>query len=72
MDLKVYSKLLTTHRRGLGVDVEALCGGFPLRQMPTTAPKWDLTDTEGYGGANSFSWSLRMFTGYMGIYGRKK
>ena len=32
MDPKVYGKLLTTHRRGLGDDVEALHGGFPLRQ----------------------------------------
>ena len=30
MDPKVYGKLLTTHRRGLGDDVEALHGGFPL------------------------------------------
>ena len=32
MDPKVYDKLLTTHWRGYGVDVEALRGGFPLRQ----------------------------------------
>ena len=32
MDPKVYGKLPTTHRRGYGVDVEALRGGFPLRQ----------------------------------------
>ena len=32
MDPKVYGKLLTTHRRGYGVDVEALRGRFPLRQ----------------------------------------
>ena len=32
MDPKVCGKLLTTHRRDLGVDVEALRGGFPLRQ----------------------------------------
>ena len=30
MDLKVCGKLLTTHRRGYGVDVEALHGRFPL------------------------------------------
>ena len=29
MDPKVYGKLLTTHRRGLGDDVEALRGRFP-------------------------------------------
>ena len=32
MDPKVCGKLLTTHQRGLGVDVEALHGGFLLRQ----------------------------------------
>ena len=32
MDPKVCGKLLTTHRKGYGVDVEALHGGFPLRQ----------------------------------------
>ena len=32
MDLKVCGKLLTTHRRGHGVDVEALRGRFPLRR----------------------------------------
>ena len=32
MDPKVYGKLLTTHRKGYGVDVEALHGGIPLRQ----------------------------------------
>ena len=32
MDPKVCGKLLTTHRRGFGVDVEALRGRFPLRR----------------------------------------
>ena len=32
MDLKVCGKLLTTHRRGLGDDVEALHDRFPLRR----------------------------------------
>ena len=72
MDPKVCGKLLTTHRRGYGVDVEALCGRFPLRGVPAKAPRWDLADTEGYGGGNSFSWSLLMFSWYMGIYRRKK
>ena len=31
MDPKVYGKILTTHRRGLGDDVEALRDRFPLR-----------------------------------------
>ena len=33
MDPKVYGKLLTTHRRGLGDDVEALRGRFSLRRL---------------------------------------
>ena len=32
MDPKVCGKLLTTNWRGYGVDVEALRGGFTLRQ----------------------------------------
>ena len=69
MDPKVCGKLLTTHRRGLGDDVDALHGGFPLRRSADDGSKMD---TEGYGGGNSFSWSLLMFSGYMGIYRRKK
>ena len=72
MDPKVCGKLLTTYRRGLGDHVEALHDRFPLRGAPTKAPRWDLANTEGYGGGNSFSWSLLMFSGYMGIYRRKK
>ena len=33
MDPKVYGKLLTLHRRGNGIDVEALRDRFPLRQI---------------------------------------
>ena len=72
MDPKVCGKLLTTHRRGYGVDVEALHGRFPSDRAPAKAPRWDLADTEGYDGGNSFSWSLLMFLGYMGIFRRKK
>ena len=74
MDPKVYGKLLTTHRRGLGDGVEALHGQFPppTSGAPAKAPRWDLTDTEGYGGGNRFLWSLMMFSGYMSIYRRKK
>ena len=32
MDPKVCGKLLTTHRKGYGVDVESLHGGIPLWQ----------------------------------------
>ena len=36
------------------------------------APRWDLADTEGYGGGNCFSLAPQMFSGYVGIYRRKK
>ena len=39
MDPKVYGKLLTLHRRGYGVDVEALRDQFPLRQIAEKGPK---------------------------------
>ena len=32
MEPKVYGKLFKTHRRGYGVDVEALRGRFPLQR----------------------------------------
>ena len=41
-------------------------------RVPAKAPRWDLADIEGYGGGNSFSWSPLMFSGYVGIYRRKK
>ena len=44
----------------------------PSGGAPVKAPRWDLADTEGYGGGNSFSWSHLMFPGYMGICRRKK
>ena len=44
----------------------------PSGGAPTKAPRWEIADTEGYGGGNSFSWSLLMFWGYVGICRRKK
>ena len=63
MDPKVCGKLLTTHRRGYGVDVEALHGRFPLRPSVEQAPRWDLADTEGYSSGNCFSLAPWMFSG---------
>ena len=34
----------------------------PSGGAPAKAPRWDLADTEGYGGGNSFSWALLMFS----------
>ena len=36
------------------------------------APRWDLADTEGYGGGNCVSSAPWMFSGYVGLYRRKK
>ena len=44
----------------------------PSGGAPTKAPRWDLTDTEGYGGGNCIMVAFWMFTGYVGLYGSKK
>ena len=44
----------------------------PSGRVPAKAPRWDLADTEGYGGANCVSLAPWMFSGYVGIYRRKK
>ena len=72
MDPKVCVKLLTNHRRGLGDDVEALLVDSPSGGAPTKAPRWDLADTEGCSGGNSFLWCSSMVSGYVDIYRRKK
>ena len=72
MDPKVCGKLLTTHRRGYGVDVEALRDRFPFGGAPEKAPRWDLVGTEVCGGGNSVSWCSSVFLGYANIYRRKK
>ena len=36
------------------------------------APRWDLADTEGYSGGNCVSVAPWMFSGYVGIYRKKK
>ena len=59
--MKVCGKLLTHHRRGYGVDVEALRDRIALRQIAGKAPRWDLTGTEGFGGGKVVSWLSWMF-----------
>ena len=44
----------------------------PSDRTPTMSPRWDLADTEGYGGGNISSVAPLMVSGYMGIYRRKK
>ena len=45
---------------------------YPSGRTPETAPRWDLADTEGYGGGNCVSLALWLFSGYVGLYKRKK
>ena len=63
MDPKVCGKLLTHHRRGYGVDVEALRGRLPSGGAPEKAPRWDLTGTEGCGSGNRVFAPYLMFSG---------
>ena len=72
MDPKAGGKLLTHHRRGYGVDVEALRNQIPLRQIAGKVPRWDLTGTEGCGGGKVVWWLPWIFLGYKSIYRRKK
>ena len=72
MDPKVCGKLLTHHRRGYGIDVEALRVRFLLWTIAGKAPRWDLMGTEGCGGGKVVSWLPWMFSGYKSIYRRKK
>ena len=44
----------------------------PSSGAPAKAPRWDLADTEGYGGGNCVSLAPWMFSGYVGLYRRKK
>ena len=44
----------------------------PSSRAPAKAPRWDLADTEGYGGGNCVSLAPWMFSGYVGLYRRKK
>ena len=44
----------------------------PSGRVPTKAPRWDLADTEGYGGGNISLVAPWMFSGYVGLYRRKK
>ena len=47
--------------------VDSPSGGAAAKAL-----RWDLVDTEGYGGGNISSVAPVMVLGYMGIYRRKK
>ena len=72
MDPKVCGKLLTHHRRGYGVDVEALHDRCPSGGAPEQAPIWVLVDTESYGGGIRVLAPYLIVCGYVGIYRRKE
>ena len=44
----------------------------PSGRVPAKAPRWDLADTEGYSGGNISLVAPWMFSGYVGLYRRKK
>ena len=56
MDPKVCGELLTHHRRGNGVDEEALRVRIPPPAGDQNVPRWDLVETEACGGGKVFSW----------------
>ena len=66
MDPKVCGKLLTTHQRGLGVDVEALRGGFPLRQNTGDGSKME---SHGY---RRLRWRQYFFGGSLDVFGVRR
>ena len=61
MDPKVCGKLLTTHQRGLGVDIEALRGGFPLQQSAGDGSKM------GSRGYRRLRWWKLFFVGSLDV-----
>ena len=72
MDPKVCGKLLTLHRRGNGVDVEALRDRILLRQDAGKGPKMG---SHGYRRLRRWKSGFVdpwMFLGYVGLYRRKK
>ena len=72
MEPTVWGTLLTLHRRGYGVDVEALRGRCRSSGAPEQAPRWDLTGTEACGGGIWFLAPYLVVWGYVGIYRRKE
>ena len=62
MDPKVYGKLLTTHQRGYGVDVEALRGRFPLRRSAGEGSKM------GSRGYRRLRWWKLFFVGSLDVF----
>ena len=72
MDPEVWGKLLTHHRRGYGVDVEALRDRYTLQRSSEKAPRWDLMDTKSCGGGIRVLAPILIVWGYVCIYRRKE
>ena len=70
MDPKVCGKLLTHHRRGNGVDVDALRDRIPLRQITGKGSKIGSHGNRGFRWRKSkvFSWLFLVSREYLGIY----
>ena len=72
MDPQVCGGLLTLHRKGNRVDVDALRDRIHLRQdTGKESPRWDIMGTEGCDGGKLFSWLSLLVLGYMRIYRRR-
>ena len=72
MDPKVRSKLLTHHRRGHGVDVEALHDQCPLRWSSGKGPEMGSLEYRRLRRWNYVFVVLMDVWGYVDIYRRKK
>ena len=66
MNQKVCGKLLTHHRRGYGVDVEALRGRFPLRESTGEGSKM-----VSHGYRRLWRWKL-CFVGSLDVFGVRR
>ena len=66
MDPKVCGKLLTTHRKGYGLDVEALHGGIALRQSAGEGSKM------GSRGYRRLEWWKLCFVGSLDVFGVRR
>ena len=73
MDPKVCAELLTHHRRGYGVDVQALHDRFPLGRSAGKGPKMGSHGVQKVAVVEKwFRGPPRCFQGYKSIYRRKK
>ena len=66
MDPKVCGKLLTHHRRGYGVDVEALRDRIPLRQGVRKGPEMG---SHGYRRLRRWKSGFMALLDVFGVYG---